>query len=94
MSANKKLTTMGVFQDTLSTFRELSEKTKIPLLQLMDEIAKEIKTMLSDGLPENSRMNFMASHSLKNSAVILYFSTMTCGIGDVELKNLLERKPL
>lgn len=82
---------MAVSQDTLSIFRELSEKTKIPLFQIMEELAKEISIILHDGLPdETTRVNYMAKGFLEKSCVVLYFSSMFSGIGEFNEKKMLK----
>ena len=94
MTENLKRTTICLDSEDADVFRELSDKTKINMIDLFHEIAKNIKAMLSDGLPENSRMNFMAQHSLKDSVVILRFATMTCGFGEESLEELLNKKTI
>ena len=91
MSANNKITSIGVSQDTLSIFRELSEKTKIPLFQIMEELAKEIAVILRDGLPdETTRVNFMSKAFLDKSCVVLHFSSLFLGVGEFEEKKVLK----
>jgi hypothetical protein len=94
MTENLKRTTICLDSEDADVFRELSNKTKINMIDLFHEIAKEIKVMLEDGLPEDSRINFMAKHFLDKSAVVLYFSTMTCGTGLENLEQLLKEKSL
>jgi dimeric dUTPase (all-alpha-NTP-PPase superfamily) len=91
MSANNKITSIGVSQDTLSIFRELSEKTKIPLFQIMEELAKEIAVILRDGLPdETTRVNYMAKAFLDKSCVVLQFSSLFLGVGEFEEKKVFK----
>jgi len=91
MSAKSKITSMAVSPDTLSVFRELSEKTKIPLFQIMEELAKEISVILHSGLPdETTRVNYMAKAFLDKSCVVLHFSSMFLGIGEFEEKKVLK----
>ena len=91
MSAKSKITSMAVSPDTLSVFRELSEKTKIPLFQIMEELAQQISIILTDGLPdETTRVNYMAKAFLDKSCVVLQFSSMFLGIGEFEEKKVLK----
>jgi len=55
-------------------FRKLSQKTKISIIDLFHELAREIDTMLSDGLQESDRISFMPKCDLAHSMVLLYFA--------------------
>lgn len=91
MSAKSKRTSIYVTPDTLSVFSELSEKTKIPLAQIMEELAKEIAVILHDGIPdEANRINYMAKAFLDKSCVVLHFSSIFLGIGEFEEKKVLK----
>jgi len=91
MSAKSKRTSIYVTPDTLGVFSELSEKTKIPLAQIMEELAKEIAVIMRDGLAdETSRINYMPKAFLDKSCVVLYFSSMFSGIGKFEEKKVLK----
>jgi dimeric dUTPase (all-alpha-NTP-PPase superfamily) len=91
MSAKSKITSMAVSPDTLSVFRELSEKTKIPLFQIMEELASQISIILTDGLPdETTRVNYMAKAFLDKSCVVLQFSSLFLGIGEFEEKKVFK----
>jgi len=95
MDANKKRTSIYVTPDTLSVFQELSEKTKIPIAQIMGELAKEIHIIIHDGLPESNRINYMPKAFLDKSCVVLYFGSMFTGIGEeslIEIKKRLSPK--
>lgn len=88
---NTKRTSIAVHPDTLSVFSELSEKTKIPLAQIMEELAKEISIILHDGLPdESNRVNYMAKAFLDKSCVLLHFSSMVLGVGEFNEKKVLK----
>lgn len=81
MSANQKqTTTMAVTPETLRIMREFSERTQIPLLQLMYELAKEIKTIL-DEIPEESRLVYMPQAVPEKKIVLLRFNSLqvVCG---------------
>lgn len=70
-------TTISVTEETNKTFRKLSSMAKIPLIDLMDEIAKEIEKLLTDGIDENAtRINFMADFDVKNCMVHLRASPL------------------
>lgn len=91
MSGKSKRTSIYVTPDTLGVFSELSEKTKIPLAQILSELAKEISIILHDGLPdETNRVNYMAKAFLDKSCVVLYFSSMFSGIGEFNEKKVLK----
>lgn len=92
MSGKSKRSSMYVTSDTLSVFQELSEKTHIPIADILRDIAKEIKIIIGDGLPDDTtRISYMPKAFLDKSCVVLHFSTLTCGIGEESLKNLLEK---
>lgn len=91
---NPKRSSMYVTSDTLSVFQELSEKTHIPIADILRDIAKEIKIIISDGMPEPNRISYMPKAFLDKSCVVLHFSTLTCGIGEESLKQLLEKKSI
>jgi hypothetical protein len=74
MTENEKVTTLSLRTEDADVFRKLSAKSHIDLIYLMHEIAKEIDTMLEDGIEESDRISFMASADLATSQVKLYFA--------------------
>ena len=94
MSAKPKRTTIPVSQDALSVFSELSEKTRIPLFQIMEELSKEIRVIIKDGLPESDRINYMPKAFMDKSCVVLFFNSMFCGTSQESLEQLKEKLKL
>ena len=77
-------TSISVNEETSKIFRVLSQKTKIDLIDIMDEIAKQIKIMMIDGIDEKAnRLNFMVDADLKNSIVHLRFSPLYFGLSNL-----------
>jgi hypothetical protein len=74
MTQNENRTTICLNSEDADVFRKLSAKTKINLIDLMHELAREINVMLSDGLEESDRISFMARADLAHSMVLLYFA--------------------
>jgi len=95
MNGKPKRSSMYVTSDTLSVFQELSEKTHIPIADILRDIAKEIGIILHDGLPEDTtRISYMPKAFLDKSCVVLHFSSLTMGIGEESLNRLLEKPSL
>jgi hypothetical protein len=79
-------TTVSVNEETSKILRFLSQKTKIDLIDIMDEISKQIKIMLEDGIEDTPRINFMVDADLKNSMVHLRFSPLYMGLDNLTLE--------
>ena len=71
-------TTITVEKETGEVLRQLSEKSKIPLISIMEELGTCVK-MAMDDLPESNHLNFMMDWDLKNSMIHLRFNPTWCG---------------
>ena len=76
-------TTISVNEETSRIFRLLSQRTKIDLIDIMDELGKQIKIMLEDGIEESSRISFMARADLATSQVKLYFAPILTSLSQL-----------
>lgn len=83
MTQNENRTTICLETADAEVFRKLSMKTKISIIDLMHEIAKEINVMLEDGLQESSRISFMPKCDLAHSMVLLYFAPIITSFGQL-----------
>lgn len=67
------VTTVSVNEETGRILRELSDRTKIPLMDIMDELGRAVRVILECGT-EARRLNFMIDPDLKNRMVHLRFN--------------------
>jgi len=75
-----KKTTISVQDEDLTIFRILSAKTGIDLIDIMHMIAKELKSLMVDGIDNHAgRINFMVSTDLIKSQVIIRMSPLYFG---------------
>jgi N-acetylmuramic acid 6-phosphate (MurNAc-6-P) etherase len=91
LSEKRDITTMNVTNDTLKILRELSERTHIPLLQIMSELAKQIDVVLKQ-LSESDRVIYMASAVKGKNYVVLNFASMFCGTNQESLEKLFKKE--
>jgi chromosomal replication initiation ATPase DnaA len=82
MSEPRK-TTMNVSPETLNTFRELSEKTKIPLFQIMEELAQQYAIIMKK-MESSDRLIYMATAVPTKNYILLNFGLMFCSKDEPE----------
>jgi hypothetical protein len=88
-------TSIWMDSKTASIWRELSEKTHIPIADILRDISKCIKIILQDGLPEDTnRVVFDSKAFLEKGIVVLYFGSIICGVGQAELEEVLAKPSL
>ena len=77
------VTTISVNEETSRILRELSNRTRIPLYDIMDELGKAVKVILECGTSAQ-RLNFMIDPDLPNRMVHLRFNE-NLTLGDLPL---------
>jgi hypothetical protein len=73
----RKTTSLTVTKETLATWGELSERSRIPLSKIMEDIAKELKPILDES--ESERVAFGVMRVPNKKHVMLAFVPIFCG---------------
>lgn len=91
MVSDTMKTTITLNDDDALVFRMLKVRTGYTLDEIFAMLAKEIKTIIVDGIDSKAtRLNFMIDADLKNSMVHLRFSPLYIGLDNLNNEQMKE----
>lgn len=93
MTDTRKKTTFTLDDEDALVFRLLKVRTGIDLNEIFHMLAKEVKTIMCDGIDSKAtKLNFMIDADLKNSMVHLRFSPLYFGLSNLTKEQQSEVK--